>query len=221
MKQLILSILFILCLSFQASALGPMMLLSGTSEEAVVCTEIYSDNFGDNDVLNIAQNVLRPWVGWYFTPTADMDVCKIDVWIDGIVNVLGASHEYYVEIWSLSGGNLDTKLGQSSKLEGSLFSANTYISANAGFAEFSSSVPLTGSTKYAIVMILGSDATPGDSPPEVDADNYPRVGYDNENDGSGEDSDGAQGGWVAFDTGKGAQETDAEDDVRMEIWSDQ
>ena len=39
MKKLILSILFIFCLSFQASALGPMMLLSGSGESAIACLD--------------------------------------------------------------------------------------------------------------------------------------------------------------------------------------
>ena len=39
MKKLIISILFILCLSFQASALGPMMLLSGGGGGVAACAK--------------------------------------------------------------------------------------------------------------------------------------------------------------------------------------
>ena len=220
MRKLIL-ILFILLSCASVANTGGIISFPGGGGESTVCTEIYSDNFTEDDNLNVGQNVNRPWAGLYFTPTADMDVCKIDIWIDAVSGTLTAAHEYYIEIWSLTAGDFNAKLGQSSKLEGASFSANTYISANAGFAEFATSVPLTAATQYAIVMILDSDATPGDSPPEVDADDYPRVGYDNGNNGAGEDGDGAQGGRVLFDTSGNAAVTDAEDDFKIEIWSDQ
>jgi len=55
MKELILSILFILCLSFQASAFNPMVVLSGSG--SVSAPEI-TDDFSSDNITNIKGDVV-------------------------------------------------------------------------------------------------------------------------------------------------------------------
>ena len=113
MKKLIISILFILCLSFQASALGPMMLLSGggsTACDQVQLPTIDAAQGGDYDCASASVSKWRA-TQFVYDGTTGKQICAIDLWLE----FYGTnSHTYYVAIYSDDGSDdPDVALGTS------------------------------------------------------------------------------------------------------------
>ena len=105
MKKLILSILFILCLSFQASALGPMVVLSGTSS-SVTCTATAMACETDNDWLTLGTTASENYQE-IKAQGAEITICQVDVklYYDTTPG------DVHIEVWNVA---FDTKYGDSS-----------------------------------------------------------------------------------------------------------
>ena len=78
MKKLILSILFIFCLSFQASAWNPMVVVSGAE---LTCQSYYAPTFDDTNKLNVGWFSHDDYSGAMIDPDGDWQVCAVDFYI--------------------------------------------------------------------------------------------------------------------------------------------
>ena len=89
MKKLILALLFVTCLSFQASALGPMMLLSGSSAEQSSCPSYYASAiFSWNGDHTLGHNYACTQDGTPVLADADTATTHTDYGEDGSVGIL-------------------------------------------------------------------------------------------------------------------------------------
>jgi len=167
MKKLILSILFILCLSFQASAWNPMMLLSGG---VASCEAEYIYDTSDA-FMNAGEIVTRAYAGFRWTPATNETVCQVDFYMDEEVGDPSVN-DYYIEIWTMSGDNLNVLQGRSDKVDGL---NGTWFAVYVEFA-FSTPVSLDASTEYAVTIKAVDDGDPADTVGEADAANYIRLG---------------------------------------------
>jgi len=170
MKKLILSIsiLFIFCLSFQASAWNVIHVLSG-SNVSTTCTQLHTyatttSNWG------VGQYVGRARGGTIYTPTTDREFCKWVISLKEIGDV--SAQNIYVAIFATSGVNLTgSALGISDVVAGSVLTTSyqeiTFT--------FSTPVSLTGSTAYGIGVYQDRDST--STTAEVDVDNYLGIAF--------------------------------------------
>ena len=130
MKKIILSILFVVCLSFQASALGPMMLLSGSgclnvnddftgddasapnatrwTQAGATHMKIYSNklNFNIADTITYTSSVTSKWT---FPASTNFDVQ-----VDFDVTILDApeSGNNYAAYLGITGGGLHSEIAR-------------------------------------------------------------------------------------------------------------
>ena len=156
MRKLILSILFILCLSFQASAWCPTVTLSGSISAPALCTSVQAPSetdvsTGDHNVgkYNDRTRVASQFV---YAGTTGKAICKVRLYVD----FTGSStHNYVVEIMSDNADTPNAVIGTS----------DAYDLKDLGTSEttfdFEFSTPssaLTNSVKYWVVLKSVADA---------------------------------------------------------------
>lgn len=181
MKKLLLILIFSLFLApFTAEAISPVFLhLIGSG---TVCTETYAPSLTADAYTPISRYANIHFTGFLYTPTSNVEVCALDIYIESIGGNV-TSKGYYAQIWTIDGSNqLNTLLGTSNRVLGTSIVATTWISANAGLFQFSSAISLTGSTTYGVVVFVDTDSDPNDVP-EIDGTNYINWGRDTGNDG--------------------------------------
>lgn len=214
-KKLFMVVILTCFLAISAWAMHPaFMAIIVQPSSSTVCTEdyVYETVVLLTGFYKMANSNSDEYKGFIYTPDSDESICEVDVYVYGIDGTLGASHDFYMRIYSMTGDNLNASLGQSGKLDGSDFSASTWISENAGRFVFSSPVSLSSGVPYAIVIFLDSDGNPNDTPPEVDSTNAFYWGYDDEN-----DDDSIQGGRHSWDDDFTVDDSDDEDDMGVRI----
>ena len=145
MKKLILSILFILCLSFQASAWCPTTVLSGTSETAIACSSCTpgdpSDIFCED-----GENSGDHWCSW-----ADQVSSGNSVTFAGHSDTLSCTDKGdYAIVFDVDGSNGElAALGMSISATG-VFYAKFYVNITA--------MSYDSGTQFEIMTLEGSTA---------------------------------------------------------------
>lgn len=214
MKKLFLGIVLSFFLAISAWAMSGPFMQSITGCGSLTCTKDYAVENTANllSYFKIGISALEEYRGFIYNPDSNESICEIDIYINYLDGTLGANHDYYMRIYSMTGDNLNVSLGQSDKLDGSDIVAATWISANAGRFVFSTPIDLTNGVSYAIVIFLDLDGNPNDTPPESDAINYFRWAYDDEN-----NADAIQGGRHGWNDDFSVVTSDDQDDFGVRI----
>ena len=216
-------LLFLLLFATNSYAVSPAILhgMSGGSGNTAVCAETYAPNLAADAELYIGRLEATDFYGALYKPATTQDVCQIDAYIRYITGTLTSDHDYYCRIFSIDGNDdVDAILGTSSKVDGDLMSAGTWVSANAGYFVFDTPVTLTGGTTYAITFFISRGDSDLTDNPEHDGTNYPMIGFDNENN-IGDGISMGRGSWTWDSSIPYADEfaIDPEDDVLIKVWT--
>lgn len=118
--------------------------MSAAAECAI--NDTYTQNSG-TEGLGCGNAAGNYYIGTYFTPTGNINVCKVVMYLD--VNGGDISGKTFVcEIWANSSNNLGSKLGTSAGVTGGAWSA-TLVDFS-----FASSVALTSGTTYIVTLTM-------------------------------------------------------------------
>lgn len=223
MKKLFLSILLLFLFVGFSFAANPLFFtvceLLGDD-----CAQNYFSNVTVDDDLHIANTSTAHYVGTVYVPPLNECICAVDIYVSGVTGTLTSSFDFYMQVYTVDGNDDLASLvsnGTSAAIQGELLSASTWISANAGRFEFSPAVSLTGSTEYALVVVLDTEGDGVADEPSYsvpDNTNYFDWGYDN---GASSDSVlGGRGRWLWDSSIPYAdQSTDAGDDVQIKVYT--
>ena len=110
------------------------------------CTSYLNINPTVTDQTAVGKEASYYSSGFFWTPSSNLTVCKVDVHIRIVVNDV-SSKNFKVRIYTISGTNFDSLVGSSDTVSGSTMSDGT----RASFA-FSTPASVTASTKYAVVV---------------------------------------------------------------------
>jgi len=203
--------------------ISPAFLSIGGGAAAPTCT-LYYDGSGLTMDDNWQPGYNSSYAGPRYTPTENITVCKVDIYVDNISGTFTSSHDLYMYVGSIDGNDdIDAWVGSySSKIDGdTITDADGWMSASAGFFEFSPNLSLSNGTTYVFTVFLDTDGNPTDSP-ETDGTNYLEWGIDNENNHAGAGAGQAgfiQHGWDAGGLPYADSYQDDEDDFIFRIYT--
>ena len=210
MRTLLLFI--ILCLPLQASAFNPMVVGgNATTTPATVCTSYDEESTGGDTQLNVGGYNTKQLGGitWIDSVQAN-DICQVDFYVHDEIGDPSVN-DYWVEIWTMSGDNLDTFQARSAKVDGVNGWSDVWVT-------FTFNTPFTAAqnTEYAILikMLDTGDAESGTG--EYDNSNYINLRYDDEGDDTAKQI--GKNAWNSA-TGATTDSRDDEDDVYVKIYT--
>lgn len=189
------------------------------------CTLAYFSDVTVDENLRIANTTTAHYVGTVYTPAATQCICQVDVYVSDLQGTLTSSFDFYMQIYTVDGNDDLAALvsnGTSGIVPGESIVDDTWISANAGNFTFATAPSLTGSTEYALVIVLDTEGDgiadePNYSVP--DDTNYFSIGYDNG--AAGDAVLGGRGRWLWDSSIPYAdQSTDADDDVQIKVYTE-
>ena len=193
------------------------MAYSGTS-----CVEDYTCEPTIDGDRNLSASASTDYVGAKYTPTGNICVCAIDLYVRDVNGTMSEDHDFYVRIFEMSGDDITDMatggLGTSGKINGSSFNdGGEWLSEYAGLATFGTCVNLTASTDYAITIFMDTDGNTSDDP-EDDSVNYIEIGYDN----SGSSCDAQMGGVATWRHSDGSDviAIDTADEMALRVHSE-
>jgi hypothetical protein len=187
------------------------------------CTIAYTKDSGGDTNLNHALYNDQQLHGIIWDDGSSGSICQVDLYVQ-TTSGTPANNDYYVEVYLLSGNNLDDRsqsagnepVGRSDKVDGSAWSGE--------FVSFTFSTPAaydcTGANQYAIVLKQLDDGDTATDYGEYDLTNYITLRFDNEN--AGDSTQNGVGYWDVQDSGSfdgtnGA--LDAEDDLLIKVYT--
>lgn len=148
MKRLLFSIFCLLLLAFVSSSSGFIFVRTAPpAGGAPTCTSYEEQNTGTSS-SNVGTTSASDWQkGTIYVAPANIDVCQINMLIDAVGDPAGQGYTYTIEIFTLSGNNLNTSVGESVAVNAD----NAWNNTNVEFT-FSTSVSLTSGTSYGITL---------------------------------------------------------------------
>ena len=209
--QTLLTLFIILCLPFQANAWNPMITMGGgASSPATSCTIYDTEDSGGDTVMNTnAYNTKQlGGITWIDAGQAN-DICQVDFYVH---NEAGdpSVNDYWVEIWTMTGDNLNALQARSAKVDGVNGWSATWVTFT-----FATPFTLAQNTEYAILIkqLDSGEAAAGTG--EYDNTNYINLYYDDEGGASAK-----QIGRNTWNSATGAStELDDDDDLYVKIYT--
>ena len=211
--RILLTLVIVLYLPLQANAWNPMITMGGgASSPATSCTIYDTEDSGGDTVMNTNAYNTQQYGGitWIDTVQAN-DICQVDFYVH---NVSGnpALNDYWVEIWLMSGDNLDFGSGvqaRSNKVDGVIWTT-TWVTFT-----FDTPFTLSQNTEYAILIKQRDTGESASGVGEYDASNYINLYYDNE----GDDTAKQVGRNIWSSADGSSTELDDQDDIYVKIYT--